>query len=159
MADVRSVSRVSERYLFSVWCRVQVRPPVTELPCGKWSSYCLLWLPKGEDVWHVRYLSSLAFLLSRIARLWVLWNCFFALFLPRGWCGMWLLPLLCSVSCNNGKFQIAFCLEITARIAISDGGGTLPRCCVGWASRQVWLHWVLHRGEQKENSVQSISCL
>lgn len=65
---------------------------------------------------------------------------FFALFLLRGWCGMWLLksglagslPLLCLVSFKNGKFQIAFCLEITARMEISDEGRTLPLSVLCW---------------------------
>lgn len=47
MADARSVSGVSERYLFSVWHRVQVCPPVKELPRGERTRHCLLRLAKG----------------------------------------------------------------------------------------------------------------
>lgn len=48
MADPGSVSWVSERHLLAVRRRVQVRPPLPELPCGERPSHRLLRLPQGN---------------------------------------------------------------------------------------------------------------
>lgn len=49
MADLGSVSWVSEGHLLAVWRWVQVCTSLTELPCGERPSHRLLWFTQGKS--------------------------------------------------------------------------------------------------------------